>query len=141
MIITDSTEKPSNRFIEAVKPYFESQGYSFHKSKKLFSIGFTHGTKSIGFWFRISTLTNAELNWRVQYEKLEKVCAVLRGTPRQYKSAFTVATDMANHTRWELNPEHTFNLYNEESLHYDDFSINKAAQKIIQGYESHVVPF
>jgi hypothetical protein len=141
MIITDSTEKPSNRFIETVKPYFESQGYSYHKPKKLFSKEFTHGTKSIGFWFRISVLTSASLNWRIQFENLEKLCASLRGTPRQYKSAFTVATDMANYTRWEPNPKHTFYLYDEASLHYDDFSINNAAQKIIAGYEKYTVPF
>lgn len=141
MVITDSTEKPSNRFIEVVKPYFESQGYSYHKSKKLFSKDFIHGTKSVGFWFRIGILTSASLNWRIQYEKLEKVCALLRGTPRQYKSVFTLATDMANYTRWEPNPEHTFYLYDETTLYYDDFSINNAAKRIIEGYDKYTAPY
>ena len=141
MIITNSADKPSSRFIQVVRPYFESKGYLYHKSKKLFSLDFTYGTKSVGFWFRIGILTSVELNWRIQYEKLEKLCAVLRGTPRQYKSAFTLATDMANYTRWEPHPEHTFDLYDEASLHYDDFSINNAAKKIIEGYEKYTKPF
>ena len=141
MIITDSTDKPSNRFIEVVKPYFESQGFSYHKSKKHFSRDFTHGTQTIGFWFRIGILTDASLHWSIQFEKLEKICAVIRGTPRKYNSSVTLATDMPNYTRWEPNPEHTFYLYDESSLLYDDFSINKAAQKIIAGYEKYTIPF
>jgi hypothetical protein len=72
MIITNSIEKPTIRFLEVVRPYFESQGYDYHKTKKQFQRPFTKGTQYVGFWFRIGILTSVCLNWRFQFEKLEK---------------------------------------------------------------------
>jgi hypothetical protein len=141
MIITNSADRPSNRFIEVVKPYFESQGYEFKKTKKEFHRPFEKGKQIVGFWFRIGVLTNACLYWRIQFEKLEKICSTIEGKPNSYKSAFTIATNQSHHTRWEENPEHTFDLYDESTLYYDDFSINSAAQKVIAGYEKYTIPY
>jgi hypothetical protein len=141
MIITNSAEKPSNRFIEVVRPYFQNQGYEYNKTKKQFHRPFSKGTQYVGFWFRIGVLTSACINWRFQFEKLEKVYATIQGKPKSYKSSFTLGTDMANYTRWEETPQHTFQLYDDTTLFYDDFSINNAAKKIVEGYEKYTVPY
>ena len=134
MIITDPTERPSARFLQVVKPFFESQGYQFNKTKKQFQRPFSRGTHIIGFWFRIGVLTSVDLNWRIQFEKLEKVHATLLGRPRHYKSLFTLGTDLSNYTKGKEMP---YPLYDEISLYYDDFSINAASEKTIEAYKNY----
>ena len=57
------------------------------------------------------------------------------------KSTLTLATDLPNHTRWDNPIEMPVPLYDQQTLTYDDFSINQAKQKIVESYNKHVVPY
>lgn len=78
MIITDKNARPSERFIEVIKHYFLSLGYSYKKSDKTFIKIFDRGFYEVGFWFRISTLTDVSLHWSIQLTKFEKIAALIR---------------------------------------------------------------
>lgn len=141
MIVTDPTEKPSNRFLTAITPFFHTKGYKHMKSQKSFRKAFDFGTLEVGLWFRTSTLTEAWLYWHMQFEKLERLQAVIQGKSKKHKLNFTMGADLANYTRWENPPKLGFQLYDSKSLKYDDFSINGAVQKTIESYETYVVPY
>ena len=141
MIITDPLQKPSQRFLQVIQAYFEHQGFTFQKNKKSFERHFEKGKQSVYFEFRISTLTTVNVRWHISFEKLEKLYAELIGTPKQFKSFWTVGTDMSHHTRWLNHIHMPPSLYNNATLQYDDFSINQASNTIINFYESFIVPY
>jgi hypothetical protein len=141
MIITDPTEKPSSRFLTVIAPFFESKGYHHLKSHKSFRKTFDFGTLEIGFWFKISTLTEVWPYWHMQFEKLERLYATIQGKSKRHKLAYTIGADLANYTRWENPPKLGFELYDSQSLRYDDFSINNAMQNTIASYEDYVAPY
>jgi hypothetical protein len=141
MIITNSTSRPSERFLEIIYPYFSQQGYEFKKSKKLFVRTFDKGTHHVGFWFRISTLTDVTLHWGLRLEKLENVFSQILERNKRDKSTLTLGTDLPNHTRWDNPIEMPVPLYDQKTLNYDDFSINKATQKIVESYNKYVIPY
>ncbi|WP_462254835.1 hypothetical protein [Ferruginibacter sp.] len=138
MILTDNSLRPSERFIQVISEYLFKEGYTFKKSQKSFEKPFDKGHNVIQLWFRIGALTNVTFSWWLFFEKLAKTHANILGRPKSYKKLMYMPAGLAIHTRWEKNYEHTWNLYDENTLIYTDLSINKAAEKFIQAYELYV---
>lgn len=138
MIITDDSLKPSERFIQVISGYLIKEGYAFRKSQKAFEKPFDKGFYIIQLWFRIGSLTSVTFSWWLFFEKLAKVHASIIGRPKSYRKLMYMPANLATHTRWEQNYEHTWNLYDENTLTYTDFSINQAAEKFIKAYEFYV---
>ncbi len=136
--ITDSSARPSNRFLEIVADYFGNDGFTYKKSQKEFIKNFEIGKKAVGFYFRIGTLTTATLHWSIHIEKLQKLIGRLFDDPKRYNKSSTIGSDICNYTR---NADLAFRLYDEQTLSYDDFSINKAATLSIKAFEEYTVPF
>jgi hypothetical protein len=138
LIITDSSARPSDRFLQIVAGYFEKHGFTYKKSQKEFITNFEKGKKTVGFYFRIGMLTTATLNWSIHFEKFQKLLGYLFNDPKRYNKSNTIGSDICNYTR---NADLAFKLYDEQTLAYDDFSINKAATSTINAYEEYTVPY
>ena len=138
MIITDNSLRPSVRFIQVISEYLKKEGYAFRKSKTSFEKPFEKGQYVIQLWFRSGGLTDVSFSWWLFFEKLAKIHAYILGRPRSYKKLMYMPADLAVHTRWEQNFEHTWILYDESTLQYTDLAINTAADKFIKAYERYV---
>lgn len=138
MIITDNSLRPSERFIQVISNYLAKEGYTFKKSQKSFEKPFDKGNYIIQLSFRIGSLTNVTFSWWLYFEKLAKVHADILGRPKSYRKLMYMPANLAIHTRWEQDYEHTWNLYDENTLTYSDFSINQAAQKFVKAYKFYI---
>ena len=138
LTITHSSARPSDRFIQIVAGYFGNQGFTYKKSQKEFITKFEKGTKTVGFYFRIGTLTTATLHWSIHFEKFQKLIGYLFDDPKRHNKSNTIGSDICNYTR---NADLAFKLYDEQTLSFDDFSINKAATLSIKAYEEYAVPY
>ena len=139
LIITDDTLRPSERFIQVVSKYFCNKGYTFKKSQKSFEKSFDKGNYVIRLdFFTTGPLISTTISWFLFFEKLAKIQASINSEPRSYKQYMFVPQSLDIHTRWEQNFEHTWNLYDEDTLTYTNSSLNKAAEKLIKAYEFYV---
>jgi hypothetical protein len=138
LTITDSSARPSERFIQIVAGYFGNHGFTYKKSQKEFITKFEKGKKTVGFYFRIGTLTTATLHWSIHFEKFQKLIGYLFEDPKRHNKSNTIGSDICNYTR---NADLAFKLYDGHTLSYDDFSINKAATLSIKAYEEYTVPY
>jgi hypothetical protein len=141
MIITNPSNRPSERFLQVINSYFIDQGYTFLKSKKSYKKTFDQGYYLLKFDFRISLFVTVNMWWSVTFEKFEKLFAQLAGNPKAYKLGFTMGHDIVHYTRWFNHPVREFPLFNNKTNEHDDFSINQAATGIINFYETYTVPY
>ena len=142
MIISDNSKRPSERFIEIVKPYFEQKGYSFKKSAKQFVFFTDNGQKTVGLRFYTTIdLVSANLYWMLTFLPLEKIFATLNGHPKKFKNEGSVMADLLNYSlRRRDDAEYQVSLFNG-NLKYDDFSLNNGALKIIALFEKYIEPY
>lgn len=142
MIVTDPSSRPSERFLQAVTPFFAELGYELKRSKNAFEREFKYGKQFVGFWFRISQFVRVELYWSIQFLEFEKLLARINGHPKRYKSSMTVSTTLGRYQKENNVPvDDYWNLYDLNTYLYDDFSINAAADKVKGAYKTDIAPF
>lgn len=142
MIITDPNRRPSERFIETLKKYFEVQGYVLQKNSRKFIRPNDLGFEAVYLRFRIGTLVSASLQWSRSFLALEKIYAEISGNPRKYKSEISIGTDLLNSShRHKDQAPFDIPLFTPSTLTYDDLNLNEAGELIIKLYEKYAAPF
>jgi hypothetical protein len=143
MIITDPLKRPSERLIQVVSNYFLLKGFVYKKSLNQFArtIGNRKEMVSI-FYNRTADLVRATLTWAVLFPDLEKIYRAIEFEKIKANRETTLWTDLLNYLpRRENSDTSEFELYNSETLRYDDFSINAGAVELINSYEKYIEPY
>ena len=143
MIITDSSQRPSERLIQVVSNYFLPKGFIYKKSQNQFSriVGNRKEMVSI-FYNKTGNLISPTFTWAILFPNLEKVYKEIDIEVGKRKAETTLWMDLLNFSkRRENNDPWDFDLYDKKTLKYDDFSINEGAVQLINCYEKYIEPF
>lgn len=141
MIITDPSKRPKERLIEVVQEYFFAKGYTYKKSLHQFARNVDNRQEMVSIWYnKTVNLVSVTTSWAVFFSELEKVYATINKENTQ-KQTTTLWTDLLNYYPLRKPVVTTdFDLYNS-AFRYDDASINKGANALIECYETHIEPF
>jgi hypothetical protein len=141
MIITDPIKRPSQRFIDIIHDTFINDNYTLIKSSHSYKRFTTSGFEQVGIQFYTSVnLVSVSISWSKSLTHLEKLYNLWNGS-HKYKNNSTCYADLMNYTRFEKNPNHTWDLFDRNTLRCDDVILNMAAEGFMNAYNKYVAPF
>jgi hypothetical protein len=141
--VTSTNPRPSEKFIEAISPYFISKGYSFRKSPKQFILDFEHGKQIVYLPFlNLTGGTEVQLQFGLDFPLLEKIYGTLKGWAKKVDSGYSFGTELNNLPEVRLSEQlYYFPLYDTQTFKVDEISVNNMTTHFIAAFEKYAEPF
>ncbi len=141
--MTTTNLKPSERFIEAISPYFLSNGYFLKKSQKKFEKDFEKGKQLVYLPFlNLTGGTEVQLQFGLDFPLLEKIYASLKGWTKKVDTGYSFGTELNHLPEIRFSEQlYYFPLYHNQTFKVDETFVKKSVTDFIAAFEKYAVPF
>lgn len=140
MIITDPSLSPSKRLLEVLNKFFFEKNFTFRKAR--YERVYENRIEIVyPFFLKWGHLVSGRIHWSTSFIEIEKILKQINESKQRIIEP-TIAQNLVNYSVCRKNNgKDSFDLYDQTTHQYDNFSINRAAEDIIESYQAFISPF